>query len=85
MKLSFSKEFDKRYRALRKNQLKVDNALLAFMKDQNSSSLRYHELKGEWRNHFSISAGSDLRVHLKYIEREDVLVVTLGTHGQLYR
>jgi len=86
MKLTLSKEFDKRYRSLKTNQQKkVKKALLTFTEDKNIAWLRYHELKGEWRDHFSISAGGDIRIHLKYLEEEDVLIVTLGTHSQLYK
>lgn len=66
-------------------QLKVDKVLITFTIDKGVAALRYHELKGEWRSHFSISAGGDLRIHLKYIEEADVLVVTLGSHSQLYK
>lgn len=56
-----------------------------FIKDKSVASLRLHALTGEWENHFSISAGGDLRIHLKYIEELNVLVVTVGTHSQLYK
>ncbi len=86
MKLDFSKEFAKRYKSLNRNQqARIDRALLQLVQDKDVASLRYHALKGEWRGHYSISAGGDLRIHLKYLAAEDVLVVTLGTHSQLYK
>jgi addiction module RelE/StbE family toxin len=86
MQLEFSKEFDKQFKKLNsKQQLKVENAIKQFVIDKSVASLRLHALKGEWKNHFSISAGGDLRIHLKYIEETNVLVVTVGTHSQLYK
>lgn len=85
MKLTFGKEFEKRYRNLTKNQqLRVDKALALFVRDPSATSLRHHGLKGAWAGHYSISIGGDLRIHLKYLEKEAALVVTLGTHSQLY-
>ena len=86
MRLSFTKEFEKQFKYLNsKQQTKVENALRTFLADKNTASLRLHELKGEWAGHYSISAGGDLRIHLKHIEATGVLVVTLGTHSQLYK
>lgn len=86
MQLTFAKEFEKRYKALNpKQQQRVDKALLCFVGDRATVSLRYHALKGQWLGHFSLSAGGDLRIHLKYLEEASVLVVTLGTHSQLYK
>lgn len=86
MKLTFGKEFEKRYRTLTKNQqVRVGKALATFVRDSSVASLRHHALKGEWAGHYSISAGGDLRIHLRYIEKDSALVVTIGTHSQLYR
>lgn len=85
MKLIFAKEFEKRYRNLTKNQqLRVDKTLITFARSPSLASLRHHALKGDWAGHYSISAGGDLRIHLKYLEGEAALIVTLGTHSQLY-
>ena len=85
MQLEFSKEFEKQFKKLNsKQQLKVEDAIEQFTKDRSAASLRLHALKGEWKNHFSISAGGDLRIHFKYIGEASVLVVTVGTHSQLY-
>lgn len=85
MQLAFTKEFEKQYKKLSpKQKTKVEAAITQFVEDKNIASLRLHALKGAWKSHYSISAGGDLRIHLKYIEEANVLVVTVGTHSQLY-
>ena len=85
MILTFTKEFEKRFKKLdSKQQAKVEGTLQSFIANKSMASLRLHALKGAWKGHYSVSAGGDLRIHLKYIEEAKVLVVTLGTHSQLY-
>ena len=86
MKLELSREFEKQYRKLSQKQAeKVTQTLNVFLKDKSIVSLRYHALRGEWQGHYSISAGGDLRIHMRYVIEDTVLVVAVGTHSQLYR
>lgn len=86
MKLKLSKEFEKHYKKLNQKQAeKVAQTLEVFLKDKSIVSLRYHALRGEWQGHYSISAGGDLRIHMRYVTEDAVLVVAVGTHSQLYR
>lgn len=84
-RLRFSKAFDKRYQKLTvRQQQKVDAALELFLSDPNARVLRRHELKGQWHGFFSLSAGGDLRIHCQQ-DSEIVLLVSVGTHSQLYK
>jgi addiction module RelE/StbE family toxin len=86
MKLELSREFEKQYKKLTQKQSeKVAQTLQAFLRDKSIVSLRYHALRGEWQGHYSISAGGDLRIHIRYISETVVLIVAVGSHSQLYR
>jgi len=49
--------------------------------------LRTHKLKGKLENAWACSAGHDLRIVFKFVEYEGsqaVLLVTVGTHEEVY-
>lgn len=86
MNLEFSKEFDRQFKKLNDKQaIMVENTLMQFLEDKGVASIRCHALKGEWKGHFSLSAGGDLRIHIKHVDKDTVLLVTIGTHSQLYK
>lgn len=86
MKLELSRDFEKQYKKLNQKQAeKVAQTLEDFLRDKSIVSLRYHALRGKWQGHYSISAGGDLRVHIRYVSEAVVLVVAVGSHSQLYR
>ena len=86
MKLELSRDFEKQYKKLNQKQAeKVAQTLEDFLKDKGIVSLKYHALRGEWQGHYSISAGGDLRIHIRYISEAVVLVVAVGSHSQLYK
>jgi len=81
----FTKTFEKAYATLRpKEQARVDDALLTYLIDPTVKHLRVHKLKGKYLGQVSISAGGDLRIHLKEDVDIIIVVVTVGTHSQLY-
>ncbi len=86
MKVSFHKNYKKRYRKLKLNQKKqVDDALDKFIRDPCDKTLYNHALKGTMKGMRAISAGFDLRIvfyqHDDYVE---VLFLSVGTHNQVY-
>jgi addiction module RelE/StbE family toxin len=86
MKVDFTKVFDKQFQKLTsKRQEKARVALVLFLKDSTTPSLRHHVLKGEWLGYHSISAGGDLRLHFKMINQNTILFVAVGSHSQLYK
>lgn len=86
MKLEFSKDFEKQLKRLNQKQAaKTYQALRNLLENKGLKSLRYHPLRGEWLGCYSISAGGDLRIHVKYISDTVILVIAVGTHSQLYK
>jgi addiction module RelE/StbE family toxin len=86
MNVDFTKPFNKQFERLpRKLQEQAKTAVALFLEDMTATSLRNHALKGEWLGHRSISAGGDLRLHFKQINKDTVLFVAIGSHSQLYK
>ena len=87
MKLKFTKEYQKQFDKLRRNEkIRVQKCVKAFKTNPNLPSLRRHPLKGEFLGYSSISAGGDLRLH--YYEEDDnitFIFVNVGSHSQLYK
>ena len=84
--LIYSKNFQKQYDKLRRNeQARVQACLELFLINPDSPSLGRHALKGKYQGSYSINAGGDLRLH--YYEEGDHITfvfVRVGTHSQLY-
>lgn len=81
----FTKSFEKSYQKLTlKQQEKIDDALISYLETPDLVRLRVHRLKGRYLGQISISAGGDLRIHLKEEGDTIIVVVTVGTHSQLY-
>lgn len=86
MDADFTKTFEKQFKKLPvQKQKKVRNTIKLFLEDIYSPSLRNHVLKDKWLGYYSISAGGDLRLHLKVINQNKVLFVAVGNHSQLYK
>lgn len=86
MEVDFTKPFNKQFEKLtRKSQERAKAAVGLFLEDSASPGLRNHVLKGEWQGYCSISAGGDLRLHFKQVNKTKVLFVAIGSHSQLYK
>jgi addiction module RelE/StbE family toxin len=86
MHIDFTKGFNKQFEKLpRKNQERAKAAITLFLQNLAAPSLRNHALKGEWLGYYSISAGGDLRLNFKMINKTTVLFVAVGSHSQLYK
>ena len=86
MVFRYHRVFEKQFAKLpEKSRLAVRNALALFAETPRSSTLRCHRLSGEFSGLTSISAGGDLRIHLKELPGGIVVVVmAVGSHSQLY-
>ena len=86
MNVDFTKAFNKQFEKLPlKQQVQAREAVVLFLQNATAPSLRSHGLKGEWQGYRSITAGGDLRLHLKIIDDDTVLFVAVGSHSQLYK
>lgn len=86
MRAVFSRTFDKQFKKLPlKTKTKVTDTIVAYLLEGPSPNHRIHGLKGEWRGHYSMSAGGDLRVHFRIIDKQEIMFVAAGSHSQLYK
>jgi len=86
MQFDINKKFQKSYTKLSsREQRRVDEAILLFLRNPESRKLRLHELKGELSGVWSINVGGDLRIHFEYTSENSILLINIGTHSQLYK
>ena len=86
MNIDFTKSFNKQFAKLAlKKQERARAAIELYVCDASDPKLRLHALVGTWQGHYSISAGGDLRLHLKIIDNNTILFVAIGNHSQLYK
>jgi len=85
MKISFHKNFDKRYKKLTENQKnKTQECLVLFLKNPFDPFLRNHPLKGKYSGYRSINITGDLRAIYKSINSDECVFVVIDTHSNLY-
>jgi addiction module RelE/StbE family toxin len=86
MQIHYGKRFLRQFQKLpSKKQLRVKAALRLLLEDSDAPTLRRHQLHGEWHEHYSISAGGDMRLHYKQITADTIMFMAVGTHSQLYK
>ena len=86
MNVDFTRSFNKQFAKLSiKKQEKARLAIALYLENSLDPRIRYHPLTGEWQDHVSISAGGDLRLHFKIIDKNTILFVAIGSHSQLYK
>ncbi len=85
MKIRFHKNFEKQYKKLgEKEQKKVQERLIIFLKDPFNSLLNNHTLKGKYVDYRSINITGDLRAIYKFIDENECIFVAVDTHSNLY-
>lgn len=85
MKISFSERFKKRFQKLpRKIQNKFEEKLVIFMKNPAYPLLKAHPIKGNLVGHRAFSVTGDYRIIYKIIDHENIKLVNIGTHAQVY-
>jgi addiction module RelE/StbE family toxin len=84
MKLKLHKNFQKRYKKLKKSE--KDNfkeRINLFIRDEFDPVLNNHPLKGKYKGYRSINITGDLRAIYKK-EPETTIFVTVDIHSNLY-
>lgn len=80
-----SSEFRKRFLASpKKLQDKIVARLNLLVSDEFAPILNNHELHGEYADCRSINISGDIRLVYKRIDAQNYLLITFGTHSQLY-
>ena len=85
MMIKTHRQYEKAWAKLsKKQQTKTLETIQLFLKAPSHPSLRLHQLKGDYYPQYSLSAGGDLRIHLLISGEDTVVLMTVGTHSQLY-
>ena len=87
LKIEVTKKFRKQVSALKRNQRnQLAERLRLFANNPSAKKLRTHPLKGNLLGIYSFSITGDLRVHFEWKDkkRTQVLLISIGTHSQLY-
>lgn len=81
----WSREFKKKFKKLpRKIQDQVLERLVLLTEDEVAPILNSHPLHGQYRAYRSINITGDWRLVYRKLKKNFYLLVTLGTHSQLY-
>jgi addiction module RelE/StbE family toxin len=86
MKVSFHKNFEKKYIKLRpveKERFKERRDL--FLSDSFNPILNNHALSGKYTGYRSINVGGDLRIIYKFLDNDSVLFAVIEKHSNLYK
>lgn len=85
MQINFSRQFVKQFDKLGISQKnKFDQRFGLWREDPLDQRLRDHALRGKYEGCRSINITGDLRAIYKFVSKDDVLFVAIGTHSQLY-
>ena len=86
MKILFQKSFEKRYKSLPdKIKTKIKEKNILFEKDPFDASLNNHALHGKYMGYRSIDIIGDIRAIYKFLNKDMILFVDIGTHSKLYK
>jgi addiction module RelE/StbE family toxin len=81
----FSKKFKKNFDKLNKKiQLKFIERFELFQGDVNNPVLNIHKLNPPFLNCKSFNVNGDFRVIYEKISDEEILLINIGTHSELY-
>lgn len=85
MKIILNKNFLKKYDKLRASEKKrFKERRDIFLKDPYDPILNNHALHGKYVGYRSISVSGDVRVIYKFLDKNTVIFVEMGTHSNLY-
>jgi addiction module RelE/StbE family toxin len=88
IKVIWDKGFKKIYRKKVKNDSELKERFWAgmqlFSKDPFDRRLRTHKLSGKLEGLWALSVGYDCRVVFKFLGNDEVLLVDIGSHDEVY-
>lgn len=85
LKALYHKDFKKDFKKLSKNiRERFAERFTVFLKNPADPTIRDHPLLGvmEWKRAFSISG--DIRVVYRFLDKNTILLLRIGTHNQVY-
>ena len=80
----FKRAYKKKVKQYPEITQELSAALKLFVKDPFHPLLKTHKLGGPLEGNYAFSLGYDLRVVFKFLDNEEVLLETIGTHQEVY-
>ena len=85
MRIAKAKQFEKQYRKQpQKIQTRFADRFKLLLQDKNHSLLHVHSLKGQYTGLWSFNVTADIRVVFDDSYEEVLILVTIGSHSELY-
>ena len=81
---SFARAFKKTIKKNPELQEKLEEALKLFVNDPFHPVLGTHKLSGKLKGHHAFGLGYDFRVVIKFVDREEVALISIGRHEEVY-
>jgi len=86
MEIELSSRFLRKARKLSKaEQKKLSDKIEIFRLNPNDSRLKTHALTGKLKGLYSFSLSYSKRVVFTYVVKNKILLLDLGSHGEVYR
>lgn len=85
LKANYHKDFKKDYKKLpKKIQSKFDERFLIFLQNPHEPTLKDHVLSGVLKGKRAFSITGDVRCIYRYLTKNEVVLLRLGSHNQVY-
>jgi toxin HigB-1 len=85
MRINRTHDFAKQYKKLpEKVKQQFKTRLSLWLAKPEHPTLRVHPLKGEFQGYWSMNISGDYRLVYYFASDEEVVLVLIGTHSQLY-
>jgi addiction module RelE/StbE family toxin len=81
---SFTRTFKKAGRKNPEIKDRLQEALELFVRDPYHPMLGTHKLSGKLKGHHAFGLGYDFRVVFKFIDQEEVALISIGRHEEVY-
>ncbi len=80
----FKRAYKRKIKQYPEIKQQLSSALKLFIKDPFHPTLKTHKLGGQLKGNYAFSLGYDLRVVFQFLDKEEVLLETIGTHDEVY-
>jgi addiction module RelE/StbE family toxin len=88
LKIVWDQGFKRAYKKKIKNnddlKKKFWSAVNTFSKNPFDPRVRTHKLTGKLKDLWAFSCSSDCRVIFKFLEKDEVLLIDIGSHAEVY-
>jgi len=81
---SFARAFKKTIKKNPELKQKLRESLELLVNDPFHPVLGTHKLSGKLKGHHAFSLGYDFRVVIKFVDREEVALISIGRHEEVY-